>query len=84
MPARVQPSLAIPPLVFALEEVVPDRYDPITTTPNGRVVDRALIERLLSEDVYINRAIAATGTVRYGDKEIGPIGAMPNQQMRRG
>ena len=42
------------------------------------------IERFVSEDAYINKAIGTTGTVRYGDKEIGPVGVLSNRQMRRG
>jgi hypothetical protein len=48
------------------------------------VVDRASIERLVSEDAYINKAITATGTVRYGDKVIGPVGVVSNGAIQRG
>ncbi|MFH0344546.1 MAG: neuraminidase-like domain-containing protein [Chromatiales bacterium] len=84
MPARVQPRLAIPPLVFEPEEVIPDRYGPIVTARNVGVVDRAPIERLVSEDARIDKVIGTTGTVRYGDKEIGPVGVVSNRQVRRG
>jgi hypothetical protein len=83
IPALVQPRLTIPPLVFEPEEVMPDRYGPFVTAPNVGVVDRATIEQLVSEDAYINKVIAVSGTVRYGDKEIGPMGFMSNWQIRR-
>lgn len=84
IPDLVKVPLVIPPLVFEPEEVRPDRYDPSVTAPNVGVVDRAPIERFVSEDAYINKAIGTTGTVRYGDKEIGPAGVVSNRQTRRG
>jgi hypothetical protein len=84
IPDLVQPRLAIPPLVFEPEGVIPDRYGPIVTALNRRVVNRAPIARSVPEDACINNAIAPTGTVRYGDKEIGLMGVLSHRQMRRG
>jgi hypothetical protein len=83
IPDLVKPRLAIPPLVFEPKEVIPDRYDPIVTAPNVGVVDRAPIERFVSEDATIDKVIGTTGTVRYGGKEIGPVGVLSNRQTRR-
>src|SRR5262249_52735194 len=83
IPASAQPRFTIPPLMFESKEGIPDRYGPFVTAPNVGVVDRTTIEQLVSEDAYINKAIAATGTVRYGDKEIGPVGVVSNRQVRR-
>jgi hypothetical protein len=84
IPDRVQPRLAIPPLVSEPENVIPERYGSIVTAPNMRVADRAPIGRLVSEDAPIDKVIGTAGTVRYGDKEIGPMGVVSNRQMRRG
>ena len=70
--------------MFESKDGMPDRHGPFVTAPNMGVVDRATIEQRVSEDAYINKAIAATGTVPYGDKEIGPVGVLSNRQMRRG
>jgi hypothetical protein len=79
LPELVPPRLAIPPLVFESEEVTPERCGPIFATPNVGVVDHGPIDRFVSEDAYINKAIGTTGTVRFGDKEIGPWGVVSNR-----
>lgn len=80
---QVNESIAIPRLVFKPAEVIPERFGSIVPAPNVGVVDHAPIERLVSEDAYIPRAIATTGTVRYGDKEISPVGVLTDRQTRR-
>jgi hypothetical protein len=76
VPDLVKPPLAIPSLVFKPDEVRPDRLGPIVTVPNVGVVDRTPIERFISEDAYIDRAIGTSGTVPYGNNEIGPAGVV--------
>jgi hypothetical protein len=79
----LQQKFNIPPLVQRPVVVMPDKIGPITTGRDAGVVDPAPIERFVSEDAYINKGLGTTGTVRYGDKEFGPAGALLNGQMRQ-
>jgi hypothetical protein len=38
------------------------------------------MRRFVTEDAYIRRGIGAGGAVRFGDREIGPAGALANFQ----
>lgn len=44
--------------------------------PDPGVIDPAPMERFVTEDVYIRQGIGTTGSVKYGDKQIGPSGAV--------
>jgi len=66
----------MPPLVFEEVEIVPDLVGPVIREPGFGVVDASPIQRFVSEDAYISRGIGTLGTVRFGDKEIGPAGGM--------
>lgn len=76
----------MPPLVVketprlwgGTHEFVPD---PIGRGGSG-VVDPSPIERFVSEDAYINKGIGTIGTVRFGEKEIGPAGGIIEQGIR--
>ena len=62
----------IPQLVMPEVDIIPKRIDPVIT---GRpVADPAPMKRFVSEDAYIDKGIGISGTVRYGDVEIGPAG----------
>lgn len=69
-------KLDIPPIVFEETNVIPDILGPIVLDPHVRVVDAAQIQRFVSEDAYIKRGLGATGTVQFGDKQIGPAGGL--------
>jgi hypothetical protein len=47
-------------------------------------VDPSPIERFVTEDANIRTGIGTTASVRYGDREIGPGGVLPDQQMQPG
>ncbi len=69
----------VPPLVTKpgpWDLVLPEELDfpPMRLVPG--VVDPSPVEHFLNQNVTINQAIATTGTVRYGDRIIGPGGSM--------
>ena len=49
---------------------------PIVRDPG--IVDPGPMQRYITEDAYIHRGIGSTGAVTYGEKQIGPAGAIPN------
>lgn len=65
----------IPGLVLEPVEVIPDLAGPIIKQPGFGTIDPSPIERYITEDAYIHRGIGTIGTVRFGDKEIGPAGS---------
>ncbi len=73
-------SAQIPPLVLQIDprqEVGPKLWgDGAPVSPNLGVIDPAPMKRLVTEDAYIRRGIGAAGSVVYGEKQIGPAGAM--------
>ncbi|HBB87905.1 MAG TPA: PA14 domain-containing protein,virulence plasmid 28 protein [Blastocatellia bacterium] len=73
----------LPPLVWQTGTIIPDFGGPITRQPGFGVVDPAPAQFLVTEDAYITRGIGSPGTVRYGDKEIGPMGSN-SKALRRG
>jgi hypothetical protein len=44
-------------------------------------VDPSPIERFVTEDVNIRTGIGTIASVRYGEQEIGPAGALADRQM---
>jgi hypothetical protein len=36
------------------------------------------MQRFITEDAYIHRGIGTTDSVKYGDSDIGPSGALPD------
>ena len=48
---------------------------PISRQPGFGVVDPTPMDFFVSEDAYIKTGIGTLGTVRYGDKDIGPSGS---------
>ncbi len=48
--------------------------------PGPGVIDASRMKRFVTEDAYINRGLATTSNVTYGDFEIGPSGAVSNIQ----
>jgi hypothetical protein len=52
--------------------------------PDVRVVDPSPMQRLVTEDAYIRRGLGNTASVSYGDREIGPHGAIVTPIAERG
>lgn len=73
-------AVEIPPLILRADphkEVGPKFWgDGGPVGPAPGVVDPAPMQRFLSEDAYIRQGIGTTGVVTFGDKQIGPSGAM--------
>jgi hypothetical protein len=77
----------IPPLVLQVDptfKVKPKTWgDGGPIGPDPGVVDPAPMERLVTEDAYIHQGIGTSAVVKYGDRQIGPSGAITNLQTRR-
>jgi hypothetical protein len=67
-------SLVIPPLVVQPAFKIPDLMGPVIAESAQRT--HGPIERFVSEDAYIRKALGSTDSVRFGDKNIGPAGAL--------
>lgn len=76
----------IPPLILKTDlrkEVRPKFWGnggPIG--PDQGVIDSATIQRFVTEDAYIRQGIGTTGSVMFGDKKIGPSGAIADVQAK--
>jgi hypothetical protein len=66
----------IPSLVLKPSTKIPDIVGPVIQQPGFGVVDPSPMERLITEDAYIQRGLGTNGTVAFGTKEIGPAGSM--------
>ena len=44
------------------------------------LIDRAPMQRFVTEDANIRQGIGTTGVVMFGDRQIGPSGAITNLQ----
>jgi Neuraminidase-like domain/Salmonella virulence plasmid 28.1kDa A protein len=75
-------ELYIPPLVLESPPKIRDRLGPVAMDSRIAVVDSAPMKRFVTEDAYIKKGIATTGTVRFGDKDISATGIMRNQQIQ--
>jgi hypothetical protein len=73
-------STALP---LVLGDQIPWSYRRKTQFDPRTAGDPSPVARFLSEDAYISRAIVTTATVRVGDKEIGPSGAVPKSATER-
>ncbi len=60
----------------------PDLIGPIST-PGFGVTDPAPILHVISEDAFIDRALATTAVVKLGNTFIGPAGALPQAGFQR-
>ncbi|MER3423935.1 MAG: PA14 domain-containing protein,virulence plasmid 28 protein, partial [Nitrospiraceae bacterium] len=63
------PPLVVPPIP------IPDPIGPVTKQPGFGTINPSPVERYVTEDAYIQRGIGTSGTVRYGEKEIGVAGS---------
>jgi hypothetical protein len=72
----------IPPLVVQAEPPVPPKFwgDGGPKGPDPGVIDRAPMQRFVTEDANIRQGIGTTGVVMFGDRQIGPSGAITNLQ----
>jgi hypothetical protein len=66
----------IPPVVLKPIVHVKDRIVPVSDDQHHGISNPVPIERFVSEDAYITRALGTAGTVRFNGKELGPAGAM--------
>ena len=86
---RVQPSLRrtveIPPLVLRRDprlETLLDKTDTMIKGADAGRIDPSPIERFVTEDAYIRTGIGTTASVRYGERDLGPAGALAPRQRR--
>lgn len=71
-----KPGAEIPGLVFTPDKGMQVGVPiPVTRQPGFGVIDPSPIEHYVTEDANIKTAIGTRGTVRYGDKDIGPSGS---------
>jgi hypothetical protein len=70
----------IPPLVYAVDprlEIGPQFWgDGGPVGPDTGIFNADSVRRFVTEDANINLGIAAAGSVMYGDRQIGPAGAI--------
>jgi len=76
-------NVKIPPMVFMPSKTIPDPVGPVAKQPGFGVVDPAPLEHVIGAQLGIKRGIGTLGTVRFGDRNIGPTGAQPTT-LRRG
>jgi hypothetical protein len=50
---------------------------------NPSIVDQAPMLRFVTEDAYIRQGIGTTGVVTFGEKQIGPSGAIRDVRSRK-
>jgi Neuraminidase-like domain/Salmonella virulence plasmid 28.1kDa A protein len=73
------PDVQIPPVVVVPLTPIRDRSDFVIIDPQITMLDPAPLQRFVTEDAYIKKGIVTTGTIRYGDKDIGLTGTLLNQ-----
>jgi hypothetical protein len=69
-------SRNIPPLVQQPIDRIKDRLVPVSDDQHHGISNTAPLERFVSEDAYIRRALGTVGPVRFNGKELGPSGAL--------
>jgi hypothetical protein len=72
----------IAPVVEPPQPPIRDQSNFVMIDPRIVMLDPAPLQRFVTEDAYIKKGIVTTGTIRYGDKDIGPTGILlkqPNQ-----
>jgi len=71
----------VPPLVVQTVPQRPPRFwgDGGPIGPDPGVIDPAPMRQFVTEDAYIKQGLATTASVRYGEKQIGPSGAISAQ-----
>lgn len=77
----VKDPIKIPPVIIKSD---PPKYKPKIPGDEGpigpdikNVINPAPIQRFISEDAYIRTALGTIGDVTFGDRRIGPAGALP-------
>jgi hypothetical protein len=82
--AGVLQAAQTPPLVLEKPPeiaVIPQFFgDGGPVGPDPREINVARVQQFITEDAYIRQGIGATGTVTFGDRQIGPSGSLPNKQ----
>ena len=82
-PPVKEPPLVIPPIVRPPIIILPDPLDPVAIDRPNFSVDPSPYEIFVTEDVHISRAIGASGTVLYDDKQINVRGTVDAVARRR-
>ena len=74
----------IPPLVMQPPPPPKPRFwaDGSPFGSDRSVVDPASMQRFVTEDAYIRQGLGTTLNIKYGDREIGPSGAVSNGTTR--
>jgi hypothetical protein len=74
----ISQASAIPPLVVQSGLLIPPKFwgDGGPIGPDPGIIDPAPIQRFVTEDAYIRQGIGTTGSVIYGERQIGPSGAI--------
>ena len=82
----IMSSPHIPPLVMQPGPPVPPKFlgDGGPIGPDLGVIDPVPMRRFVTEDAYIRQGIGTTSAVKYGDREIGPSGAVRSINGERG
>jgi peptidoglycan hydrolase-like protein with peptidoglycan-binding domain len=72
----------IPPLVVQTASTLPKYWgDGGPVGPELGVVDPAPMRQFITEDAYIQRGLATTATVSFGNRQIGPSGAISQKSV---
>ncbi|HEX9200977.1 MAG TPA: neuraminidase-like domain-containing protein [Acidobacteriaceae bacterium] len=66
----------IPPLVIEKPPIGPPKPWDKVTVDTGRAVDPAPLQRYITEDAYIRKAIGTTGNVNFNGTLVGPSGKL--------
>jgi Neuraminidase-like domain/ABC toxin N-terminal region len=70
----------IEPVVLEQGASIPDKVGPLVQPRGFGIENRAVIERFVSEDTYIDKAVGTLGTIRYGEVAIGISGGLDKAQ----
>ncbi len=83
--AGVLQAAQIPPLVVQTAPPPKSKFwgDGGPIGPDLGVVNPAPMQRLVTEDAYIRQGLGTTRNVKYGDRQIGPSGAISTSSIEK-
>ncbi len=79
--AEVDPTIDTMVLAFEPFAEQPDRIERVTAIPGFGSADLSTLRAFVTEDAFVHTALGTGGTVRFGDRDIGPMGS--TVRMRR-
>ena len=79
--AEVDPTIDTMVLAFEPLAEQPDRIERVTAIPGFGSADLSTLRAFVTEDAFVHTALGTGGTVRFGDRDIGPMGS--TVRMRR-